>query len=326
MFGLARHPQGSPAQPDGLTHLICLACEAMLEGLENAVDTGTELQGRPTDPLCLNEICAAIQQIWTYTVMRLKTVSSTPSAYVDYDMVLPQLCPVIQWLLRRLHQYCFDEAVELVGSTNRVRRSKRPNTKSVITKNARRTELFNHNCMIVTGCLEHILNKSNDIQSINSEAFQALAAVFLEHLGSSVSFRVFLEPGSISNESGLVPPRGLLDTIGIDRRTAMQAAKLEAPHLIKILKALMRHGSCDSPVRRSEVSQTLQKSLLRGMFEEKKQLTSVGPNSNTDQDSNPSSSTVVDDKDSDEFLSQVWDILGWDIILNKAHSELRTFE
>lgn len=319
MFGLARHPQGSPAQPDGLAHLICLACEAMFEGLENAIDTSTALQAPAGEPLLLNEICAAIQHIWASTVLRLETHSAIPGAEVDCNMILPQMCPVIQSLLQHLHSYCLDEALVLVKTTKKDKRTRIPNFVSIMDRNAKRTELFEHNCNVVTRCLAHVLHKSNDLQAVNEHAFQALAAIFLEHLGSSVSFRVFVDPGSKNVEGGLLPPRGLSDTIDTDQKVAVQAAKLEAPHLIEILTALMRHkNQKHQSMEQFRLLRNLQESLLRGMFEER-----VGADPHTGINNNLASPQASDDNEADEFLSQVWDILGWDIILDKAQTEFR---
>lgn len=309
----------------------------MLEGLDNTVDTSTSLQAATDEPLLLNESCTAIQHIWTHVMLQLTTTATKSDVQIDYDMITPQLCPVIQRLLGRLYQYCRDEAREMAQSTRRGRKSKKPNTKTTTSKVTQRTTLFNHNCNTVATCLAYILNKSNDIQQLNTDLFQALAMTFLEHLGSSLSFRLFVDPDTTSRHSGILPPRGLLDAADIDQKIALQAAKLEAPHLVKILKALMQYKQYKHQKKKTVpdtengkalnvgILKHLQESLLRGIFEKETEITLACIDLSPREYLNDKSLDDRNQEDLNWFLSQIWDILGWDIILNNPEPEFESF-
>lgn len=200
----------------------------------------------------------------------------------------------------------------------------------------------------VSGALTRVLihfSEALDFSQISHNMiFEGLICVFLDHLGSSLSLFVFAdaEAGmSKPKELGLLPPRGLVDTLGGDQGTAISTAKHEACYLVTILRHLMLRvdkqqyliESASVPfleVRKSfatsngafvaRVRKMLQNTLLRGVF---------GDDDESFKDAlrrpiaNPAEGDVdiasnARGKTDEWFIGEVWSLLGWDTLTEEA--------
>lgn len=97
-------------------------------------------------------------------------------------------------------------------------------------------------------------------QPSHNRVLEGLICVFLDHLGSSLSLVVFADvdaPASQTPHLGFLPPRGLLDTSGLDRKAAIRTIEYEA------FRKTLATSDCSLSAR---VQERLQNTLLRGVF------------------------------------------------------------
>lgn len=206
----------------------------------------------------------------------------------------------------------------------------------MLEKEEERTAIFKHNCNLVTSTLAHMIASTAKLIDKQPDIFNAIYAVFLMHLGHSLSLSLFADGDNGGDEAGLVPPKGLRVVSHINSKVALLTTKLEAPFLVSILKGMVQSSALEKDdistpgdPSKSTINQylleKLQYTLLGGIFDEQdKPSQSRGnsanprPNDLTARDVNEVDFCEHEVGSSTWFLSQVWDLLGWDVLMNES--------
>ena len=323
-----------PSGDERTDSIIHLACDTIVEACRNAPNTSTSTTAHQSQPPTLKEACIAAKQIWSMLLPKFCCVTvSCEQAEGQHLAAYSAICTVIETLLGCLHQYCLDEADRQLKMTRKTKKARNSRARAAQQGDSRKAELFEHNCGLVADILAHMLATAGTLQQNSQQLFEAITSVFLEHLGSAMSLHMFASDEASNAGSLLAPPRGIQDVSHIETRDALLTTQVEAPYLIRILKGLMRsevsnHGTKEESqvpeysqpaTIKTEVLHKLQKQLIRGIFDEDL----VSPAEDTAKSDSPvvtgsQSPQAVSDEDShdrDWFLSQVWDLIGWDILL-----------
>jgi hypothetical protein len=193
--------------------------------------------------------------------------------------------------------------------------------------------------VLLTKLAVHFFDALDLSKLLHNRLLEGLACVFLDHLGSSLSLVVFADNDGTgkANSLGVLPPRGLIESSGFDRRIAVGSTQREASHLISILRQLMLCieeqqilvGSGDAhllTIKKSlaaskggfaaNVRKKLQNTLLRGVFGHDDEwfedaFRRPAAEASTEEDA----VTSPDIEGNGEwFVGEVWCVLGWDIL------------
>ncbi|KAK5947556.1 hypothetical protein PMZ80_001709 [Knufia obscura] len=343
IYGLARTKDKLPSGDERKDSIIHLACDSIIETCQKAQDETTSKTANQSESLTFNEACVAARKIWSTLLAKLRSHSTLLSGPIDDHLsaVDAAICSIVEYFLSRLHQYCLDEADRRAELSRKSTKARKPNTKAALRNAAERVELFKHNCNIITCTLAYMLAATVSLQASHQRLFDAIASVFLEHLGSAMSLHLFGDPRNPKDRQSLAPPRGIQDVSHIETGDAFLTTQLEAPYLVSILKGLMSSGTSSRHTAMDDINpgnslgtkispivlHRLQGRLIRGIFDDE---TKIYANDNARDEQLPSvdlaEQQAVDEvkaNDEDWFLSQVWDLLGWDILLqDKDNSNL----
>lgn len=309
MYGLGRQPLGAPERDDGLTHLICLSCEVMLEALQNCKDDTTNISPNPDSPLTLREACISTKRVWSLLVQRLGFIED-----VDVSMIAPQLAALVETLLTRLFLYCETEAAaehQLRSATERARLKVKSDTGT--HEAVKGQSLFKHNCDNLSSTIGHILYSSHAFQLDYPQLFDAITAAFLQKLGVAMSIVLFDQ----EKELFITIKNTLHTTIRY-----VEVIKLQTPHFVAALKALMHRNDLNRDNTNAVTKQVvdrLQQQLLCGIFGKDYKAVASSPtvidNPNTDVSAQLyQAEGDPEDNEADLLISEVWEILGWDIL------------
>lgn len=309
MVGLARQADGIPTRPDNLTHLICLACEAMTEGLNtcrsNTLEVSSDSRHAPT----LHQVCRAIRIIWSGILQNLVDTQT-----IDKAVVIPQLMSVVHLLITILDTFCVHEAEAMhEESTTQYRAKRRKGSSSTVLEDRdQRQALFENNCEILAAAISHILSSSHVLQEGYQEIFDAVTATFLQHLGSTMSMALF---GHSLDLSGIAKAESLT---AVD---PLEMVALGAPYLVTAVQGLMHHqakSNMHTSAYSKQQIQRLQQQLVRGIFGHDKHIgivSDAGPNivmgdlQPAEQQEKPEIFGPAE-----TLIAEVWEFLGWDIL------------
>lgn len=337
IYGLARTEDQLPSGDERADSIIHLACDTIIENCKNAQDATTSKTAKQSQPPTLNESCIAAKNIWSILLSKLRSdTSSLEKADDSFAAVYSAICTVVETFLGRLHQYCLDEADRRMKLAKRNTKVRGRKTKAPLQNDSMKAELFKHNSGLIASALTHMLAIATTLQQRHQKLFEAIASIFLEHLGSAMSLHLFGDPDSSDDGQVLAPPRGVEDVFHIETKDALLTTQLEAPYLVSMLKGLMRskvsRDDTSKPNNRpkdiqnnkinSVILHKLQSRLIRGIFGDDIEVSAASGGTGAQPPSVDSAEScegsAQNTRDEDWFLSQVWGIIGWDILLNRS--------
>lgn len=333
IYGLARTKDHLPSDDERTDSIIQLACDTIIETCRDAQDTTISKAAKQSQPPTLNEVCVAAKNIWSILLSKLRSDnSSLEKADNPYPAVQSAICAVVETFLGRLHQYCLDEADRRMKLRNKNTGIRRHGPAEDDPEKAR---LSKHNCGLVTSVLTYMLAIATTLQQSHQYLFEAVTSIFLNHLGSAMSLHLFGDPNGACDGKVLACPRGIEDLSHIETKDALLTTQLEAPYLVGILKALMYSkvsGDDTSDPDKytkdrgssrisSVVLHRLQVQLVRGIFGDDFEAGAgsgeTGARPPNVDSAQSCENTGQSTRDEDWFLSQVWELIGWDILLDR---------
>jgi hypothetical protein len=166
-----------------------------------------------------------------------------------------------------------------------------------------------------------------------SQILEGCLCAFLNHLGSSLSLVVFADDQFTQQReifTGILPPQGLQGASDIDLEAAIQAVQLQAPYLVYILEKAMAFVNCHQEIINSRPAsllslskEKLQNTLLKGVFGNDDETFRNALRRPTQPESGVDSDlpTPLGEAETPEwFTSEVWRILGWNILSSENAS------
>lgn len=152
------------------------------------------------------------------------------------------------------------------------------------------------------------------------EIYEAIASVYLQHVGKIMAIQLFGDPNDSCAIQYVAPLPGLSSASGICLSNSKSAAQLEAPYLVKILRPFVQTTMPESlgPTNSNLVA-NLQKYLLQGLFGNEDGQNQAWTNTVETLDPGIAHGIDIqpphDEKDEYWFLTQVWEVLGWDVLI-----------
>jgi hypothetical protein len=303
-----------------LTSAISTACDAILRINKNAQDTSIANRSSRSQAPTLNEACQATERVWSTIISSLQAERHNSCVKIEHAPLATPMSSIVRFFLGQLHQHCLDEAER--------RHRESPNTSPSEILHARggsrnapvEIGLFQYNSNVIKTFLIYIMSTAIKLHAGHQEIFDAITSAFLQHLGESMGLYLFgTSDNGCTTEYAIHVP-GVSKALRISGSHAKSAAQIEAPYLVEILRTFVqtivpeRLGSTSSKLFRN-----LQKTLLQGVFgSEDHQTPFPTYSAQLVEESTviiPGFDSTHDEDDEDWFLAQVWELLGWDILI-----------
>ena len=208
------------------------------------------------------------------------------------------------------------------------------------------SDVYKQACQMLSGNVLHMLSAINLTAPHHLDLFEGCMCALLDHIGSSLSRAVFTDPEEtqgVALSRGVNPPRGLCDIADLQTDTAIQAVHIEAPYLVQILEkampmthshqtgmssgsaptfSLSKDGTITNSVFAQKIHYKLQNTLLQGVFgnEDAAFADALRRPSTSDIDLAENMPCSPEEETSEWFISEVWRILGWNILSLTATS------
>lgn len=284
----------------------------------------------------------AVQRTIPTVVQGLDRLCANPDTSSHFGSAVYDVVVLFEAVLSQLSSIALQNARE---STNIVGKRVGPTKpKSRTVKKTAAVAVTNHHgaCQGLAKLAACVMLSLDPLNNGHNQILEGCLCALLDHLGSSLSTAVFTDEQPVEQQStftGVVPPQGLQDLSDIDPRTAVQAVQMEAPYLVYILDKVMTFINVHQGVMTTEstplfslqkttktsrgafaqkIKEKLQNTLLKGVF---------GDDDETFRDSLRRPPEAANDA-VDEFSAQVgvcegtpkwltselWRILGWDIL------------
>lgn len=295
-------------------------------------DTNTKLQ--EAEASNLQACCEAARSVWSLLIRCICKLRLTEQTLNCTEGMVPAAVTVVQFLLDQLHQYCQEEAAEM--SKPSPTSSKDINNKTRSQEDSKRTEMFRNACSSLSQLLTHILASTKLVHETFPAFFEGITCIFLDRLGVFMSCYLFRSANEISDV--FAASHGSLDNVDVSDEGDTLAMRLEAPHLVRILRGLMSSQEynvadsyCRCAVRQFPLTSfaantlnRLQSTMLRGMFGKEDKAFGDAFQYIQSQTHISKSSSEMDNSiqpgqyNADLFLSKIWETLGWDVLLSRS--------
>lgn len=299
-----------------LASAISTACDAILQigqDAQNVDSIGTRCNSQASG---FQEILQAALQVWSTIVSvldRRQQVSSDRE--FNCESITRSMCSVVRFFLDGVRQHCIEEA-ERKFNASKIARGRK--------KNIKIQEIFHDESSDSTSILTQIIPTLKNLQETHRELFETIMRDILLHIGDVLALHILESSKLNPTPNASTPSPSLTQLSDHEINIAISAAKLEAPYLIEILKCLTRTLDLNSDSRcKSPVAAKLQRSLLRSMMGEDEACSTsssrscFGEVTGCDIVEDITSQSINETSADDWFSTQVWDLLGWDVVLRE---------
>ena len=256
---------------------------------------------------------------------------------------------LFQTMLGCLHQIALDEVARREREEQRKSKKHKSNTKAVKTSGPDSEVLCKTNLAALMQMLSIFFAQLEHFHKSDRVLYECICSALLDHIGSSLSLLVFLDPQS--EETGLKSVTGIVDVAHLEPESAISTARLSAPYLVRVLRTALGSAAKDdrggkgqtqrvpgnTSIDRSShgalqlrAEERLQHTLLRGIFGDEDERFPDALLRAEEMDGDVHQETVeeaYEEQDSsDWFIGQVWELLGWDILSGTMPTSRRLCE
>lgn len=228
---------------------------------------------------------------------------------------------VLRFFLDYLRQQCHEEVEQKIDDLPRIRNQNDTGGKSSSKAVQGVQRLSQNDSDAVTSGLLSMVRMLDKLQEKHQGLFDAIVSVLLQHVGESMALHLWGLLGHDFTTNHAIPG-GLIEVKRNGVWDAISAAKIEAPFLVQLLKGLLQTNGPKNMIQtNTAVLEALQTSLLQGVFGDDDEVpwyeacSNAVPHLRTIEKADPDAELYYEDRDDDWFLTQVWELLGWDIML-----------
>lgn len=331
---------------------IVTAIRTITHSVSKMLEPPSKKRGRDRaepDSGSVGEICTVTRHVYPSILRGMEAIQPQK---VDDEIYIPALVDVVklfQAFLGRLHQIALDQESRRQQEAKSKKKGGRPDGRSA--KRSTKTTVELDGAKDIARMLIKMITMLDVSQDVHSELLEGFLCALLDHLGSSLSFLVFADPQSSRNDQdGILTPKGLLDVAHLDIETATDTIGTESPFLIWVLRqatAFLHENAkvmsgrslslfslqdpsateCSGKDLRRRIEETLQNTLLRGVFgdDDDTFFNSLRREDDVEEDMETTEaelSKMLEEIKKDEgspewFIGQLWEHLGWDILSGK---------
>jgi hypothetical protein len=286
----------------------------------------------------VEEICTVIGSIYPLLLDSLGILKEHQTESDHHSSAVGSVARIYLALLEQLHRFALD-----LYSQKNAGGCSRSGQKGPRTRSERQRKIYDEIKDDADGKalvqllvkMIHMLDLSIDL---HCTLLEALLSALLDHIGQTLSVMVF---AAEHDENTILPPCGLEGITEQNADTTLGAARLEGPYLVAVLQKAnhylhtqtkvmpevalsrisTRHKDDTGPNLRHSIEQTLQHTLLRGVFGDQDEAFTQSLNRHrTDEHIGMTDVTTGADHHQDPsewFVGQLWEHLGWNILSSK---------
>ena len=353
LFDLRQLISAKQTSPQNLSSTLRMLCRAASAMLSHAIDSTLHLPSQikksrvPAEKLGadLTGMTVVIRRSYMFMLQGLEKLSIVSTSSSDTSPATFEFVHLFDSTLRSMSRLVLQKAKEI----DEVAQPRRVNAMTRSQKSTKRgaAPFSSHHevCQSLAQLLVHMVTSLDPSKSVHGKVLESLICVFLDQLGSSLSLVVFADhEASLEGDQllGISPPRGLWVNSDCDTRTAVKAAQIEAPYLVYVLEELMgyldhrqaitisrsatlcslkKDHTISDGLLAQRLKEKLQCTLLKGVFGEDDEAfqDSLRPPKQLESEisEDPPDSSQQEDT-SKWYTSEVWRILGWDILAERA--------
>lgn len=267
----------------------------------------------------LNEACHVAGRVWSAIISNLELERVNPCIGLESATLAIPISSIVRYFLGQLRRHCQSEAERRCNEFLKMDPPKATNRECRSGSASDRVELFKYNTAIITRSLVYIMSTAAKLHVKHQAIFDAIASVFLQHIGECMGLHLFGDSKTDCVVKHDVPVSGVCK-VSIDSSHTKSAAQLEAPHLVEVLRTFAQtlvpeNIGCTG----SRVLEDLQKTLIQGVFgsQDEQDPFLKYPIELVDSNTAPITDVglVHDEDGKDWFLTQVWELLGWDVLI-----------
>jgi hypothetical protein len=287
------------------------------------------------------ELISRIKPIYISILKALRLINANDGQSRPTSAV-SSVIKLFQTYLENLYQTALDEVTrkeQIQLNRNTIKKPK-SNSRAVKATGPEDEHKCHGRLGALTKLMTSLLAVLDTAMEADNELYEATSTICLDHVGSEVSLLIFADPQN--KEAGILPVTGLVDSAHIDSESAISTAKMTGPHLVRILQAVARAAPSNSKITSStqpnsrqgpvqspdtngllgRVQGRLQHTLLRGIFGDE-DGSFKDAFSRRDAMDEHEQDHELEDQEADEALSndlvaQVWELIGWDVLSDKA--------
>lgn len=314
---LAHMAQTSSLDGLDVPRTVSAACDAILQLVKdsrNVVLHGGKSKSQIPE---FSEAFSEAKHIWPLVVSILDRLHKDFPTSLDLDLIISSMSSVIQTFLDYLRHHCLDEAE--IGQIEALKLAGQNVSSCTRSKNDLELNgLSKHYCNAVTGILKCIISTFQRLKRMYQKLWDTIAGDILHHIGEVILLHLLAPFNQCSASKNIIVPLAIKGSLNHDVETALSAARIEAPYLVELLSCLVQSSELEEASRsRNKELENLQRSLLRGMFDDEVAgsetwLNEFVKRSLVENDD----SELIKNGGEDCFLTQIWDLLGWDILLS----------
>lgn len=242
----------------------------------------------------------------------------------QFNKSCSRVVQVFQTALNVFHQ----TAVTRIAEREEEQKRKKHKSNSKVTKSTSAENEQNCKDLLhsLTKIMSNMFRRIDIDQHSHHWLYEGLASIILDYIGSTISYIVFFDPETA--EEGLAPVEGLADYAGLDPGRVIATAELAAPYLMAVLRVTLERVRTNTPEPKKEtdkmqhkllhnIEQRLQHTLMRGIFgdDDEKFDNAFWRAEEVDP---PVEHEEVEENESEQFVGQVWELLGWDILAGRC--------
>lgn len=232
----------------------------------------------------------------------------------------------VRCLLTRLRQDSLGEAARRkIESTSKRRKEKTINNANS-EKDIKSQSAFEYRLGTITGALENLISKLRVLPKDNIKLVNTIAGDLVSHIGEIMALHL-LNSNIRHLEADRTPQSVILaESLDGGVEGTVSAAKIEGSYLVKILACLMHTIKIEGHTDRQATDlEALQKALVHGLLGDTQNEPPPRTHPDKVRHHGDCGKTIQPEPECDDqedcFLSQVWELLGWDVALShRKHS------
>lgn len=297
------------------------ACNAILQIVTNVKNTEKYDWKSCSQSFGLAEACQVAMLNWSSIVSTLSSTHEASDPSVHTENIVSSMASVMHTLLEYLGLRCLEEAERRNTDALNISGWKATTKDTLLGKELKSYEAFEHDRNATTKILKNIISDLKELETDHPKLLDTITGNLLHHVGEIMTL-LLLDPFNqfLTSVKPIVSPV-LTESLSHNICNTVSAARIEGPYLVELLACLV-HRSQPKSTSGSEYEQyeKLQRKLLRAV------LNNVNNDSvsriHFDEDTERSvikkySIESMETGSEDWFLAQVWDLLGWDVLLDK---------
>lgn len=317
---LPENEQKSSASLTDLVRVVLRTCEAVSHQIANARDIKPMRCDIESRIGSFGEIFNSTRRLCSLMLSTVENCNRADGIAFPRDSPLVTTMPsIMRSLVGHLRHSCLEEVEHRKRSVHDAEEGAGLDSETVPRGKCNGIKIFEDVNKAIVSTLTCIMSTLAILHSKDYHTFDCTTRSFLQHVGKTMALHMSNDPLCCYEVEELSCHQSEENQAGNKvTQNDVFAARVEGPYLIKILRSFSQTMELKAGrLTGSDVCRSLQASLLEGIFGKMRLLPGPYPRTAAG-DANKTDFTTSAKENAEEswFLSQVWEILGWDVLFD----------